>query len=437
MRVDSQYEIKNQKWLPCFASPRVERQFMRGFNLEALTAGRVGFFIVSIVWVGFFWFDLQMHEPQRSSALFFRFFIGAPLLFLVLAALYSKYAVTRYQLIITFGIIIIESSIFWIVIMIDDFKAICDSMGLELPLQDADGRALFVFTWLLVIFMGSMLVRLNILQSVFNGLVVVFLNALTVKYCQPTMILIIISIPFLLATLAVVWASSLHLQQMTRQNFRITKLLAQSMNESENLLLNILPAQIADRLKATPGTIADGFNNVSVLFADIVGFTVLSEKYRPDVLVNLLNNIFSDFDKISEKYGAEKIKTIGDAYMLAAGIPKAKDDHYSIVAHCALHMLQAVKKFTDPEGNPIRIRIGIHTGPAIAGVIGTRKFSYDLWGDTVNTASRMESHGNADKIQMTKEMADKLRRDFLIEPRNAIEVKGKGKMQTFWLIGPR
>lgn len=436
MNIDAQYEIKNKTWWPCFKESRIERRFMREFNLEGLKSGRIGFAIVLTVWISFAWFDLHLNEPARSSALFLRFFITTPLLLLVLAALYSKYAVKKYQLIVTFGLFIIEASIYHVV-EIDNFQVICQSMGLELPLEDAVAKCLFVFIWLLIIFMGSMLVRLHLLQSVLNGLVVIFLNVLLVLNYHPTAIIIIISVPFLIATVSVVWIGSLHVQQYARQNFRIARLLAHSMRESESLLLNILPVQIANRLKETPGTIADGFNHVSVLFADIVGFTLLSERHQPDVIVEMLNQIFSDFDKISKKYGAEKIKTIGDAYMLAAGIPKTNIDHYNIVAHCALEMIKDIQSFSDPDGNPIHIRIGIHTGPAIAGVIGTHKFSYDLWGDTVNTASRMESHGDAGKIQVTRELAEMLNKDFILEPRDEIEVKGKGKMQTFWLLGHR
>jgi class 3 adenylate cyclase len=209
------------------------------------------------------------------------------------------------------------------------------------------------------------------------------------------------------------------------------------MEQSESLLLNILPPSIAQRLKETPGTIADGFSSVSVLFADIVGFTPLSERYRPEEMVRMLNRIFSEFDSISKKYKVEKIKTIGDAYMLAAGVPEEQNNHCAVVADCALDMLSAAKHFSDPGGTQIRIRIGIHTGPAIAGVIGDHKFSYDLWGDTVNTASRMESHGDADRIQVTGDIYEKLKDEFVFEPRAEIEIKGKGRIKTWWLIGRR
>jgi class 3 adenylate cyclase len=151
----------------------------------------------------------------------------------------------------------------------------------------------------------------------------------------------------------------------------------------------------------------------------------------------MLNHIFSQFDHIAKKHAVEKIKTIGDAYMLAAGVPETRPDHCAAVADCALDMVAAATNMSDPKGDPIQIRVGIHTGPAIAGVIGAHKFAYDLWGDTVNTASRMESHGASGKIQTSKEIYQILKDDFLFEFRDRLHIKGKGEMQTWWLIGRR
>jgi class 3 adenylate cyclase len=257
----------------------------------------------------------------------------------------------------------------------------------------------------------------------------------TIITYQPSKLFVIIAMTFLVAILPVVLIGSLYVESYARENFRALKLLAESMQKSETLLLNILPSAIAERLKHTPGTIADGFNDVSVLFADIVGFTRLSRRYSSEVVVQLLNEIFKKFDNISKKYGVEKIKTIGDAYMLAAGVPEAQTNHCAVVADCALDMITAVKNISDPSGNPIQIRVGIHTGPAIAGVIGMHKFSYDLWGDTVNIASRMESHGDTGRIQVSREIYETLKGTFIFEPRAEVEVKGKGKMQTWWLNG--
>lgn len=432
MNIDTLYKIKNSQWAPCFADAGVEKKFTKALNLEVLNIGRTGTVIMLAVWIGFTWFDMHLNEPGKTFALFFRLTVITPVLLVFLALMFSRFAVSIYQNLILLELVVIELSI-WHVVKFYDFKDICLSMGLLMPLEEADGKYLFIFVWLLVTFMGSMITRMKVQQAALNGCVVIFLLTLSVMHYKPSLIITIITIPFLITAIPVVWLSTLHVQQYTRLNFRAAKLLAHSMQQSETLLLNILPAQIADRLKQSPGTIADGFNHVSVLFADIVGFTGLSQRHRPEVIVEMLNRIFTRFDLISKRHGAEKVKTIGDAYMLAAGIPEASDDHCQRVADCALDMMDAAAEFRGPDGKPIRIRIGIHTGPAIAGVIGTHKFSYDLWGDTVNTASRMESHGDAGRIQVTREIYDILKDRFIFEARNAIEVKGKGTMTTYWL----
>jgi PAS domain S-box-containing protein len=203
--------------------------------------------------------------------------------------------------------------------------------------------------------------------------------------------------------------------------------------KSERLLLNILPKVIADRLKQSHGVIADSFESVTVLFADIVGFTEISSAMSAQALVDLLNLIFSNFDTLSETYGLEKIKTIGDAYMVAGGIPVPTDTHAEAIASMALDMIDKVSELRDLTGQQLQIRIGIHTGAVIAGVIGTQKFIYDLWGDTVNIASRMESHSEVGKIQVTADTYQLLKNKFDLVERGAIEVKGKGLMQTYWL----
>ena len=203
---------------------------------------------------------------------------------------------------------------------------------------------------------------------------------------------------------------------------------------SERLLLNILPAPIAEKLKNGSQVLADTFTDVTVLFADIVDFTPLSSQLLPGELVALLNDIFSIFDKLVEEYGLEKIKTIGDAYMVVGGLPTPRADNAEAVASMALAMQQAISRFNRKNEQPFEMRIGIASGPVVAGVIGTKKFAYDLWGDTVNTASRMESHGVAGAIQVTDKMYEKLRGKYNFQLRGPIEVKGKGTTQAYLLI---
>lgn len=204
---------------------------------------------------------------------------------------------------------------------------------------------------------------------------------------------------------------------------------------SERLLLNILPHPIAERLKQGENIIADSFFDVTVLFADLVNFTIMSAQTAPQEMVMLLNEIFSTFDQLAKRHGLEKIKTIGDAYMVVGGLPTPRRGHPQAVADMALEMQQTLAQFQIPPHRSLNIRIGIHTGPVVAGVIGTNKFSYDLWGDTVNIASRMESHGVAGRIQVSAETYQRLRETHTLEERGVIEVKSKGALTTYFLTG--
>ena len=204
---------------------------------------------------------------------------------------------------------------------------------------------------------------------------------------------------------------------------------------SEELLHNILPSSIAARLKLRDGTIADGFADVTVLFADIVGFTTMSAHLPPAAVVEMLNDLFCQFDDIAGDLKLEKIKTIGDCYMVAGGLPEPRVDHAEAIAAMGLEMLRIVTAFRERTGEQVHVRIGINSGPVVAGVIGKRKFIYDLWGDTVNTASRMESHGIPNTIQVSETTHRLLDSKFPMTARGSIEVKGKGPMDTWLLTG--
>ena len=200
---------------------------------------------------------------------------------------------------------------------------------------------------------------------------------------------------------------------------------------ADDLLLNILPGSIAEQLKDSPGTIADGYSEATVLFADIVDFTTMSSGADPVEVVKKLNEVFSDFDRLATQHGLEKIKTIGDAYMVAGGLPEPREDHCAAVMAFALEMLAAMARHTSWTGEPMGLRVGINTGPVVAGVIGQQKFIYDLWGDAVNVASRMESSGLSNEIQVTQAVKDKLQGQYKFEERGPIQVKGKGEMVTY------
>jgi adenylate cyclase len=207
--------------------------------------------------------------------------------------------------------------------------------------------------------------------------------------------------------------------------------------KAENLLLNILPRSIADKLKDETQPIADHFGSASILFADVAEFTPWSERLPPAEVVGYLDRLFSHFDELAERYALEKIKTIGDCYMVAAGVPTPRPDHARALALMALDMLEAMRSHEEVAHLGHELRIGINSGPVVAGVIGRKRFLYDLWGDAVNTASRMESHGTPGRIQITRATYELLADEFECELRGTIEVKGKGEVEAWYLIGPR
>jgi adenylate cyclase len=213
------------------------------------------------------------------------------------------------------------------------------------------------------------------------------------------------------------------------------RLLLAEQERSEGLLLNVLPAPIADRLKRGEEPIADRFPEITVLFADLVDFTASSDRSSPERVVRVLADLFTAFDRLAARHGLEKIKTVGDAYMVAGGLPVPRPDHAEAVAEMALAVREEAGRHRDPAGRALQVRIGIDSGPVVAGVIGTAKFSYDLWGDTVNTASRMETTGVPGCIQVTERAYRRLRDRYRFERRGPVQVKGKGELVTWFLVG--
>jgi len=234
-----------------------------------------------------------------------------------------------------------------------------------------------------------------------------------------------------------------NVRQMEEMQDSTSKLLTSVMREldeerarSQSLLLHILPQSIIDRLDAGETTIADRYPSVTVLFSDLVGFTAISSDLDPQQLVTELNRLFSEFDTLCERTEVEKIKTIGDAYMAVGGLPGTREDHAEAVAELALGMVESVARLCTSSGRDWKVRIGIHTGPAVAGVIGTRKFVYDVWGDTVNVASRLESSAEPNRIHVSGPVAEALRGSFDLEPRGTVDLKGKGDTESYLLRGP-
>ena len=222
-------------------------------------------------------------------------------------------------------------------------------------------------------------------------------------------------------------------KQLESQHLR----LIQEQEKSELLLLNILPVSISERLKGGEQRCADSHANVSVLFADLVGFTRMSQGMTASQLVEVLHALFSEFDQLVEQAELEKIKTIGDCYMLVGGLPEARDDHAKAVVSTALLMLEAMDRFNEANNTELMMRIGIHSGPVVAGVIGKHKFTYDLWGNTVNVSSRMESSGTPGRVHISAQTAELLGDDFALESRGLVQAKGLGEVATFYVNGPK
>jgi len=253
-----------------------------------------------------------------------------------------------------------------------------------------------------------------------------------------------VSKPFDLAEILIRVYNMIEIRLLHLESKKLYRQVLAEQKVSERLLLNVLPSSIAQRLKGRPEVVADDFNEliadsfpeVTVLFADIVDFTKFSSGVSAEVLVDVLNDIFTRFDRLADHHGLEKIKTIGDSYMAAAGLPVPVPDHPVRAANMALDMLEVMDRFNERGPHHLKIRIGISTGAAVAGVIGKRKFLYDLWGDVVNTASRMESQGVSGRIQITESTQRRLGEFFALEKRESMEFKGKGQMDT-WFVNNR
>jgi adenylate cyclase len=329
-----------------------------------------------------------------------------------------------------------------------NFQFFLDTQLLDILLTTTAGQMLVggflpsggVGLWGMLAPLGA-LVFLEVRQAVrwFIGFVVVFVltglagevlfsNAdLPVSFTSTMLALNVIGTASVAFTVLATFAS--------QRNTALAALRAEQ-EKSEELLLNILPRPIAERLKAAE-TIADQFASASILFADVVDFTPLAQRLAPAQMVGILDQLFSEFDVLVEHYGLEKIKTIGDCYMAAAGVPDSRPDHAHKAALLALGMRDVLASSAVARETGLELRIGINSGPVVAGVIGTKRFLYDLWGDAVNTASRMESHGTPGEIQITRATYELLKDEFICKRRGTIPIKGKGEMETWYLIGPR
>jgi class 3 adenylate cyclase len=295
----------------------------------------------------------------------------------------------------------------------------------------------FVFGSMPIVVAVYAALRMRVLYAVPPAWSVVILSTFVCRFLfdLPGVVVAAILLPMLLVNFLGMFACYA-MERSARADFLAEHLLRIERQRAEDLLLNVLPAAVAERLKQHPGIIADSFSEVTVLFADIAEFTRHSALCAPEELVRLLNEVFSCFDRLAEARGLEKIKTIGDSYMVVGGLPEPRRDHAEAVAGLALDIQREMQRFRWPNGEPMGLRIGINTGPVVAGVIGVRKFIYDLWGDTVNVANRMERNGILNGIQVTETTYGQLKDQYAFEERYLRDVKGKGDMRVFRLLGP-
>ncbi|MGE5188947.1 MAG: adenylate/guanylate cyclase domain-containing protein [Gemmatimonadota bacterium] len=242
---------------------------------------------------------------------------------------------------------------------------------------------------------------------------------------------------FFVSSIILGMATSYFLEVYIRRVFAQRIRLAQEEEKSNRLLLNVLPREVAAALKEREGAIAEHFDNASILFADVADFASIAARMKPQEVVEFLNGVFSHFDDLAERHDLEKIKTIGDCYMVAAGVPRGRHDHARVLVHVGLAMLRYVEGRSFGSAGRISLRIGINSGPVVAGVIGRTKFIYDLWGETVNVASRMECHGTTGRVQITTGTYERIKDDFICEPKGSIWVKGMGEMPVWHVIAEK
>jgi len=399
-----------------FSDPESERGFLQHYFRISLKQIRLALVLAIVVYIILGIVDLQFAPEIRDKLLLVRYGFVLPICVTVLGLSFSTYFRHIRQISISVAIVVAAIAAPVVAILIPALGV--NYIGLT---------SLLMYNYTAI--------KLRFVAASITGLIIFLLyNILDILMIQ-TPIAKLIEVDFyLIATMCVGMFANYQMEFYLRQSYISDRLLRKEQQKAEELLLNVLPASIAARLKQGDKIIAESFPDVTILFADLVNFTQLSATISAKELVNILNEIFSEFDLLAEKHGLEKIKTIGDAYMVVGGLPIHRPDHAQAVASMALDMRAAIQRISSLSQEPLSIRIGINTGPVVAGVIGIKKFIYDLWGDTVNVASRMESHGIPDQIHVTLETYQVLQQEYIFTARDKIQVKGKGEMQTYLLL---
>lgn len=409
--------------------PSLEKEFLDQFvDLYIIRAGLI---LAAVLLCLFGCFDFYLFSKSYPETLTIRFLIILPVLVATFLFSFAKFFKKRYALFSFVAAIVFTYGVLAMMYISDTDEYGHYNFVAAVPL---------IIMWIPLFSFLRFFQTLLLIGAILFGYIFVFLISLDSSIAlsdNP-------DLPILLNNSLIVFAAStlgligcFFYEKLNRKDFILLRTLDAEKKRSDELLHSILPIPIADRLKEAPSVIADRFDSVSVLFADIEGFTKLSLKLTAEELVNFLNKIFSRFDKLVQKHGLEKIKTIGDAYMVAGGLPSPDPNYLTSIADLALDMVEYLKNNEELKSQGVNLRIGIHCGPVVAGVIGLSKFSYDLWGDTVNTSSRMESTGIVGRINVSESVKLLLENDYNFENRDLIDVKGKGKMQTYFLIGKK
>ena len=407
----------------------IEAQFRKDYDANTISTTRLALILGLILYSLFGILDVYAIPVSKDIVWIIRYAIVTPIMIGVLIASYINSLRKHIQLLMCIAVAV-------------------SGLGIAAMIAittEAEFGNRFYFTGLIVISMWAYsLSRLRFWYAVLANLAIMIgyeFTSITVKQLLASETGIVIFTMhnfFFLGANVVGMFGSYFLERYTRRDFLQKYTIQSQRDQADRLLYNVLPERIAERLKQSNETIAEEFNSASVLFADIVNFTPISARFGPYEVVEMLNELFSHFDELVDKYGVEKIQVAGDGYMVAAGVPAARPDHAKVLAQLALDMLDFVKREEFLDGKqPIEIRIGINSGSLIAGVIGRKKFFYALWGDMVNTASRMESHGESGKIQITRATYELVRDEFECEYLGEITVKGKGKMEAWHLLAKK
>ena len=406
--------------------PEMEAQFREDYHVSTVATTRLALVLGLVLYSVFGIVDIYAVPVSKNSVWFIRYAIVAPVIIIALLMTYTDRFQKHTQALMCF---VIALSGVGIVVMI----AIT---------RDVEFGSRFYFTGLILISMWAYsLTRLRFWYAIAANLVIMVgyeFTSIAIKQLLTTETGIVIFIMhnfFFLGANIIGMFASYNLERYTRREFLQKYTIQAQRDQSDKLLFNILPERIAEKLKQSHETIAEEFKSASVLFADIVNFTQISERFAPHEVVDMLNELFSHFDELVDKYSVEKIQVAGDGYMVASGVPTPRPKHAIVLAHLALDMMDYVKREEFLGGrHPIEIRIGLNSGSLLAGVIGRKKYFYALWGDMVNTASRMESHGTSGKIQITRATYELVKDHFDCEYIGEIPVKGKGRMEVWHLI---